>query len=154
MPSRPYKRLPGRSRRFLNASTLWEAEDVLLLVESHFVSETYRRFHWSDIQAFVICKSKTGMIINIVCGVLTLLFCLPIVFAGETVPGVPITFGFLATVTLILGVVNVLRGPTCRCMVRTAVQIQELRSLNRLSTARKVIERLRPRIEAAQQVNS
>jgi len=151
MKSRPYKRLPGRGRRLLNNSTLWEAEDVLLLVESHWVSETYRRFHWSDIQAFVICKTQTGLIITLVLGVLTLLLSLPIFF---TEGGVAITFGVIAGLFFVLGLVNFLRGPTCRCMLRTAVQTQELRSLDRLNKARKVIERVRPRIEAAQQVSS
>jgi len=151
MPSRPYKRLPGRSSRFMNTSSLWEADDVLLLVESHFVSESYRRFHWSDIQAFVICKTLKGLIMNIVFGVLTLLFGIPIFFV-ETAAA--IFFGIFVGLFLILGLVNFFRGPTCRCMLRTAVQTQELHSLNRLKTARKVIERLRPRIEAAQRISA
>ena len=134
----------------MNNSSLWESNDVLLLVESHFVSETYRRFHWSDIQAFVICKSRTGLITTILSGVFTLLFGIPIFIFGEVAA---IIFGIFAGLTFIFGLVNFLRGPTCKCMLRTAVQTQELRSLNRLNTARKVIERLRPRIEAAQQVS-
>jgi hypothetical protein len=151
MKPRPYKRLPGRSWRFLNTATLWESEDVLLLVESHWVSETYRRFHWSDIQAFVICKTLAGLIATIVLGVFTLLFAIPIFFADGPVA---VTFGIVAGLFFVLGLVNFLRGPTCRCTLRTAVQTQELRSLDRLNKARAVIERLRPRIEAAQQVSS
>jgi hypothetical protein len=151
MKPRPFKRLPGRGRRFMNSVTLWEAEDVLLMVESHYVSETYRRFHWSDIQAIVICKTPTGLIANIVLGAITLLFGLPILF---TTGAAQIVLGIIAGLFLILFLFSFLRGPTCRCTLRTAVQTQELPSLNRLHTARKALERMRAHIEAAQPVSS
>ena len=47
-------------------------------------------------------------------------------------------------------VVNLIKGPTCNCYLRTAVQIKELPSLSRLKRARKVLARLRPLITAAQ----
>ncbi len=49
-----------------------------------------------------------------------------------------------------LFLVNLLRGPTCVCQIRTAVQTERLPTLKRLRTARKVIARLKPMIEQTQ----
>jgi hypothetical protein len=46
--------------------------------------------------------------------------------------------------------INNFLGPTCTCYLRTAVQIEELSSLSRVRRARKVIDRVRPFIIAAQ----
>lgn len=151
MKTNPFKRLPGRSRRFLSITTLWEADDILLQVESYMVSENYRRFHWGDIQAIVICKTLKGLITSIVLGVVTLLFGIPIFFNSGAAA---VALGIFAGLSFLALLINLVQGPTCRCTLRTAVQTQELPSLHRLSTARKALERVRPRIEAAQQVTS
>jgi len=46
--------------------------------------------------------------------------------------------------------INTLLGPACACNIRTAVQQEELPSLNRLRRARRVFDRIRPGIIAAQ----
>ena len=56
-------------------------------------------------------------------------------------------------ITLILAIpllMNNLLGPTCVCRLRTAVQTEELPSLCRLRQTRKILNRLRPLIAAAQ----
>ncbi len=55
-----------------------------------------------------------------------------------------------AGICFLLAAASFLRGPTCRCTLSTAVQTQDLPSLNRVRTARKVLARIRPFIEAAQ----
>lgn len=147
MAHRPYKRLPGRSSGFFNIATLWEADDHLLLVESSRISETYRRFFYRDIQAIVICETKTGLIVNAV------LIVIGFIFGGAALAGTPETAAIFGTLSglFFLGVlINTLRGPTCRCTLRTAVQTQKLPSLNRVPRARKILSRLQPQIAAAQ----
>jgi hypothetical protein len=46
--------------------------------------------------------------------------------------------------------INNLLGSTCACQLRTAVQIEDLPSLCRLRQARKILEKIRPLIAAAQ----
>lgn len=151
MAHRPYKRLPGRSNGLLNSSTLWEADDHLLLVESHRVTESYKRFFYRDIQAVVICQTKGGLVISIVLGVFTALFCV-LAITSEAEPR--IAFGVVAAFLLLLTLINHFRGPTCRTTLQTAVQTQELLSLNRLRNARKVLLRIQPKIANAQQAVS
>ena len=46
--------------------------------------------------------------------------------------------------------VNLALGPACACQLRTAVQLEDLPSMVRLRRARKILDRLRPLITAAQ----
>jgi len=46
--------------------------------------------------------------------------------------------------------INILRGRTCRCFLRTAVQTEQLPPLSRVRRAQKVFARIRPLIAAAQ----
>jgi hypothetical protein len=59
-------------------------------------------------------------------------------------------FAFLTSVFAVAFLINSVLGPTCICHVRTAVQVEELSSLNRLRRARKMFNRIRPLIAAAQ----
>jgi len=147
MANRAYKRLPGRGNGLLNATTLWEADDHLLLVMSHRVNESYKRFFYRDIQAIVICHTNLSIVVNIVFGVLTLLFAVAAIAAGSTVG---IALWIVAGLLLIPLVMNLLRGPTCLCTLRTAVQTQPLPSLNRVRIAHKVLARLQQKIAADQ----
>lgn len=147
-PARPYQRLPGRSRQLFNDATLWEGDDHLLFVQSHSVAEAYRRFFYRDIQAIVLCGTNTGLVASIALGVLAGAFGFGAAFSESAVA---IALGIVAGVFLLLAVINVIQGPTCRCTLRTAVQTQELPSLNRIRTARRVLGRIQAKVATAQQ---
>jgi hypothetical protein len=49
-------------------------------------------------------------------------------------------------------VINILLGTTCHCYIKTAVQTERLLAVGRLRTARKFLDRIRPRISEAQSV--
>ena len=147
MSAQTYKRLPGRSRQFLFHSTLWEGSDHILLVHTHGITESYRRFFYRDIQAVVFCQTKSGFIMSIVLGILAVISGVPAFFVP--LEGA-VALGILAALFIFLAAFNHLRGPTCLCTIRTAVQTQELPSLNRTRIARKVLARLQPVIAAAQ----
>ena len=142
-----YKKLPGQSRGVVGYSHLWLGEDHLLLVTSSGYSEDYRRFFFSDIQAFILSKTRHGAVINWASGGLAVLFGA----LGFAAPDA----GALALwiVALICGVtvgINAALGPTCSLQVQTAIARHPLSPLNRLRRARKVLARIRPLIVAAQ----
>jgi hypothetical protein len=142
-----YRRLPGRARTPLGSDTLWVGEDHLLLVELRGFTETYRRFYFRDVQAIILRRTDRAATVGILLGVLGL------VFVGVATGAGPFWNVFWGGVSglLFLGLaLNVALGPTCSCVLRTALQTVTLRSLGRLRRARSVIGRLRPHIELAQ----
>lgn len=152
--SEPYVRLPGRARRCMGVvssvvTRLWLASDHLLYVQSSAYSQTYKRFYLTDIQAVVITRTRAHVVANIVIASLFLLVVLPVLLLAPWEATV-ITSAILL---LILGpflIVNLVSGPTCKCVLHTAVQAETLHCLGRLRTARRVFGVLRPLIEAAQ----
>lgn len=150
-----YRRLPGSGLRkqgliavTSNRSTLWLGRDHLLSINSERFSEDYKRFYFRDIQAIIIRKTHTGLVINIVFILLALPLLISSTFVSDSggVAACLIISGLLLLVALI----NALMGPTCRCDLQTAVQVEQLPSLGRLRRARKVLAKLRPLIAEAQ----
>lgn len=150
----PYQRLPGIGRSMVGYLRLYRGPDHLLLVESTGYSETYKRFFFRDIQAITLRKTGRQTIWTVVLLILT-------------VPGLAAAATYLASAAtanrgaglawLVFGlffgvplVVNLVRGPTCECRIQTAVQTRTLPSLRRVRRARRVIEQLRPFLDAAQ----
>lgn len=132
----------------LSRVRLWLGPDHLLHVSASAVGERYKRFYFADIQSFTVHRTARWTVVAIVWVVLTALALLP-VFTIET-PEARWVFAGIAAVFLVLLIMHLAFGPTCAVMVRTAVQLERLHSLGRVRTARRVLERLRPLIEAAQ----
>ena len=164
MPEKEYQRLARpRSRSefavaFISRSSLWLGKDHLLCVEASGYTETYKRFHFRDIQAITFMATKRRAIWNWIWGVPTtislvlLLASLP--YTGSAGPnsnlGEIVFFACLTAIFAAALLINSFLGPSCICHLRTAVQMEELSSLNRLRRARKVLNRVRPLIAAAQ----
>jgi hypothetical protein len=149
-----YQRLTRSRNRSLFAvaavsrASLWLGDDHLLLVSTNGYAETYKRFYFRDIQAFVMERTSTFRGINIV---LIMAIVLLATFAiVASVAGVKIFLFALAGILVVFACLNVLQGQTCRCFLRTAVQTEELPPLNRVRRARKAFARLRPLVAAAQ----
>ena len=167
---RPYQRLPGTGYRQLipgwailllffvigifalllrgRRVQLWQGEDHLLLVEWDGYREYYKRFGYHDIQAFVVRKTSEATALNIILAVA--LISLIALTGVATEVGARVALLSLAGIVAILLTVNAASGPTCRCSLRTAVQTEELPSLNRLKRAHRVLSRIRPAIIASQ----
>jgi hypothetical protein len=142
-----YRRLPGRQAGLVSYSRVWLGPDHLLLARTAFFSEEYKRFYFRDIQAVITRRTERREIWNVIFAFTAIAFGVLSVF---TTSGWR-TFLFVMTGTVLFALlVNWLRGPTCVCHVRTAVQIEELSPLKRFRATRKVIERLKPNIEKAQ----
>ncbi|MDD2706787.1 MAG: hypothetical protein PHV34_02160 [Verrucomicrobiae bacterium] len=163
MPSRPkeYIRLPGFGRKvtalmlYAEDCHLWLGPDHLLhVIGSRWYNEIYTRFYYRDIQAVMIRKTAGGTI-----AILTCLSLIGLIAAFSTfgilvwrwqpevtipiclAPGLPL---------LIIIFYNLIRGPTCKCHLQTAVSREELPSLGRMRTARRAMRLLEPRIQNAQ----
>ena len=155
-----YQRLTfARSRSafsiaFMSRSSLWRGEDHLLGVDSNGYTETYKRFYFRDIQAIMLVASKRRAIINWILLIPTvpcLAWLLTLLVSRRVSDtGTLITLVILISIFALPLLINNLLGPTCTCRLRTAVQIEEVPSLNRLRRARKVLGRIRPLIAAAQ----
>ncbi len=148
-----YKRLPGRGPRrtgpfsgLFSRCNLYLGQDHILSIDNHGFSEDYKRFYFSDIQAIITRKTRRWPAWNIG------LTCV-IVLAGLLLPhtrSAGIFFWVLCGACLLFLLINILRGPTCMCHIMTAVQEDQLPSLNRLRVAGKVIGTLKAAIEKFQ----
>jgi hypothetical protein len=153
-----YHRLPGvgtRGQGLVSAvairSRLWLGKDHLLGVDSQVFSEDYKRFYYRDIQAVILRKSARGGVINAVFGGLAVIpTAIGVVTLSQGSTVGTIVAGSFTGLFLLAMLVNVAMGPTSVCHLRTAVQTEELPSLNRVRRARKVLDRLRPLIAQAQ----
>ncbi len=140
-------------------SALWLGGDHLLLVETNGFTENYKRFYFRDIQTITMHETGRGRVWNFILGGVLLLCTFVMFFTlasaapgrwdGGEIAG-EIT---LATVMVIFAgffVAGLLAGPTCKTRLQTAVQVEELGSLQRVRQTRKVMDRIRPLIVAAQ----
>ncbi len=146
-----YERIPGRSSTINPMrSSLWLGDDHLLLVSHSFVAETYRRLPLKAIQAIVTTGTGRGRIYNRVLGAIAALLLVATILTGLFSPLFCIAPGSQLGVVLILILINIARGPTCRTELRTAVQTVELGALCRLKRTRKAMAMIASRIETVQ----
>ena len=164
MPEKEYQRLTRDQSRsqfaisFVSRSSLWLGKDHLLCVDTSGYTETYKRFYFRDIQAVIIRATGRRAVWNWIWGVPAIIFLLSLFgslpYAGAAGPdsnlGEIVFFAFLTSIFAVALLINNLLGRACVCQLRTAVQIEDLPSLNRLRRARKVLGRIRPLITAAQ----
>lgn len=164
MPQKEYQRLTRARARsafavaVLSHSSLWLGKDHLLCVDTAYFTETYKRFYFRDIQAITLVASRRRFIWNWIFGIPTVILLVLLLgslpYTGSTGPnsnlGEIVFLAFLTSVFAVALLINNLLGTSCTCYLRTAVQMEELSSLSRLRRARKVLNRIRPLIIAAQ----
>jgi hypothetical protein len=150
-----YKRLPGRGTRrggfiavFPSRCSLFLSDDHILSVDSNGFSEDYKRFYFSDIEGIITRKTRRGSNWNIALALMIACSLLGALFLE--LESLRIISWIFSGTFLVFLVVNIFRGPTCICHIITAVQEEQLPSLNRLRVARKVIGTLRLAIEKVQ----
>jgi hypothetical protein len=143
-----YRRLTGRRRTPFSYSQLWLAPDHILLVKSSRFAEQYQRFALADIQAIVITGLPDRIVLQVAGAGAAILWTLVLLTVTSTFA----KGFFVATGAMALGVVliDVARGPRCRCHLHTAVSRELLSPVSRVRTARKFLATLRPAIEAIQ----
>jgi len=152
-----YKRLPGwgprRTGLFSGVGTrcrLYLGRDHILAVDSHWLSEDYKRFYFSDIQAIVTRKTKRwigeAVVVVLVAACMT---GFSLLLLGRSRPMGGFWMGLSLMLVLYL-IYHLLRGPTCACHVVTAIQEDLLPTVNRLRISRKVVPLLKSAVEQAQ----
>jgi hypothetical protein len=128
---------------------LYAGPDHLLQVTSNGFTESYQRFFFQDIQAITLCHTVESRVWSILLGVGAAFFVL-LTTASDNPTAQLILFS-LAAVPLVMLVINMALGPTCRCYLKTAVQTQKIPALKRVRRARKIIStRIQPLIIQAQ----
>ncbi len=149
----PYRKLPGRMATLRLGATgiksLYLGDDHLLQVDTVFFVEHYKRFAYADIQTLLLRQTARGWIISVVLAVLTAgLGVLGWSVADEV--GRWVAWGFGGFFVLLL-LINLVRGGTCRCQLETVIGPQVLLSLSRVRPARKAFKLITERIVAAQE---
>ncbi len=147
-PANTYQKLPGTGHQIGGYTRLYRGADHLLQVSSVTFSERYKRFYFRDIQAFIVVRTNEWIVITALFLLLALLLTGLAVGVGDSLGS--IVLGSFAALLLVIALIVGLRGPSCRCLVRTAVQTEKLPSLNRLRRAEKILAELAPLIIAAQ----
>ncbi len=149
-----YQRLPGRGARaglaIYSRTSLWLGSDHLLAANWQGYSEEYKRFYYRDIQAVTLRRTYRASVISLVLLLVIIGISVLAAFVERESPGAWIGFSFPIGFFVLLLIANVVRGPSCRAQLRTAVHTEDLPSLNRVRVARKVLARLQPFLVAAQ----
>jgi hypothetical protein len=128
--------------------SLYLADDHVLAVDSNGFSEDYRHFYFSDIQGILTRRTRRGGTWSIILALMVACSLMGALFLEKE--ALRIFFWVLSGAFLVLLLVNAFRGPTCVCHILTAVQEDQLPSLNRLRVAHKVVRTLRDAIERVQ----
>jgi hypothetical protein len=132
----------------VSRSSLWLGKDHVLCIETTGYKESYKRFYFFDVQAILLRKTADWIVWSAVFGTAAGGFGLLAFAASEAVfRGITAGVGGLSVLAFLL---NLAAGPSCKCYLRTAVQVEELPSLNRFRRAYKALTRLRPLLIAAQ----
>ncbi len=140
-----YARLTRKRRTWSGFSQAWLASDHLLVVHSTRFTERYQRFALSDIQAIVITEGGRRAIWP---GLIAL-FSLILGLSATSSFGRGFWAG-IGVVALALAVLDIARGPRCRCWLQTAVTRERILCISRMSTARSFLAKLSPLIESIQ----
>jgi len=145
------QKIPGTSSRFLIgvSQTGWIGSDHILCItsEARFI-ENYKRVYFRDIQYLLVRDTVTYRVTRIILGSLTVLFFMFGWFSST--PGFNYVGYFVAALFAVVFLVDLVRGPTCRTYLKTAVQTEELMFLGRRARAKKFIETITPLLEKAQ----
>ncbi len=154
MPEKEYQRLTRARPRAKFAvissgnSSLWLGKDHLLCIDTNGYTESYKRFYFRDIQALIIRKTERQKWWGLILAVVAAGFLIPAALSSEV--ALKYVFGSVGGLFVLLFLINLALGPAAACQIRTAVQLEDLPSLNRLRRARAVLGRLRSFVLAAQ----
>ncbi len=140
-----YVRLTGKKRSWTGFSQAWLGNDHLLIVHSIRFVERYQRFALSDIQAIVVTEGGRRAVWQ----ALVVLVCISLGLS-RTSAFAKGFWGTIGSVALALAIVDVARGPRCRCFLQTAVSRERLLCVSRMRTARSFLAVLVPAIESVQ----
>jgi len=134
--------------------SVWLGPDHLLSVDRVWFTEEYKRFYFRDIQLITVEQTRTALLINYIlamCAAGTALLFWLLSTNDPTSSRVYLIIGGILTgIFLIALAINLARGPSCVCRLKTAVQTELLPALGRTGSARRTLAIIKPLIEQAQ----
>src|SRR4051812_41586295 len=122
-----YRKIGGVGHQVGGYYRLYAGDDHLLQVSFAGYNERYKRFYFRDIQAFIVQPTNAWLWEMSVCGFFVLVTALIAIAVNDRIGSS--VFAGIAGIFVIAGVWRALRGPSCRCYVRTAVQLERLPSI-------------------------
>jgi hypothetical protein len=151
LPKDPAYRKIGGGLTATGSASYWLAQDHLILVETKFVVEQYRRFELHALECVVVQPTTTRRLAG---GVVGIAFLAVASLAGLTgyrwsigaSGDAPLWFALASIPTVVLAAAFawiVIPGQFCRIRIRTGVQTFAAPGLNRLPRARRFIAALR-----------
>jgi hypothetical protein len=143
-----YRKVTSRRRSLMGYSQLWLGEGHLLLVRSARLVENYKRFALQDIQAIVISDGPDLRAVQALAVAVSLGWAaLALAMSSTFGQGFYAITGFFA---LALAIIDIARGPRCRCVLHTAVSTEPLPSVSRRNASWRFLSVVLPAIEAVQ----
>lgn len=127
---------------------MWLGPGHILLVRSTRFVEEYRRFALADIQSITVTGLPDRTVLQAGLAIAAMAWIAMILAVDSTfAKGFFLVTGLIALAAIVL---DVHRGPRCRCHLYTAVSRELLDPVSRLQTADRFMAALRPEIEAVQ----
>lgn len=141
-------------------SSLWKGSDHLVYVNGRGVlvplSEEYKRFKYSEIQALSIAKTSRlgkGILYGAGFVLCSSIIALILVLVESYNIGLALGVSFLSICGLAsIGMLvrHLILGPTCVCEIKTSISKERLRPLNRYHRAREIVAQLDELIRESQ----
>lgn len=141
-----YIKLSGRAGSLVAHHQIWQGSDHLLVVKEVGCVEEYKRFYFNDIQAFMVVRSVNYLAWAIL---LPVFFIFIFGIAQISGDGQPFVNG-VGIVLIIIWLIHLLRGPTCKCWIQTEINKERLIMFKRVRAARKFWNRIKPDLVAVQ----
>lgn len=162
-PARIHQRLTGRSYGLNGVASLWLGTDHVLQSSSWLMVERYRRWYLRDVQALIVRRTNKRLGWNIAWGaiggvalaIVGGFLGLAAASSGEREQQIMLWVfaGLMSTFALggtLLLVINTMLGPTCAVFLQTPTGVERLAAPTRQRAADKMLARLRPLLDAAQ----
>jgi len=131
---------------------LYAGPDHFLQVRKLTYFESYRRFYFSDIQAITLSRTNSGLFMTCIHTFLACYFAL-LAVAGYVLPDFEMLMyvgGIGCGLFVLILLVHVALGPTCKGHIYTAVQREPLQALTRVRRAQRALALMNEAIEQAQ----
>ena len=151
-PAQPvkYRRIARGTIAMIMRCSLWQAEDHLLSVKSTGYTEDYVRIYLKDLKGVVAQRTKTWMLINIILGIVLVLFGIGVLKTDDIFSGGTIALFIVGAPFLIVFLVNLAKGPTCKTNLLTPLGLVDIPALKRSRKVTRLIKELRPLVAAQQ----
>jgi hypothetical protein len=148
-PPAEYRKVSRKRRGLGGSSQIWLAVDHLLLVETAWFVQNYRRFRLSEIQAILVSRRPSRIVWQTALLTLTIL-ALAWCFRPAAGWFARLAGGVVFGGALLAELADLARGPSCRVTLRTAVSAVRLRPLSRMRYAESFLADVGPAVETAQ----